>query len=94
MHDLEGMINHTRVIYGINSARISENNRALDHTVDQMNVIVGRLEYIHDEVRHSELAIMENRAALVLYCQQFAMSVEMVGACAELLSCSERHLHY
>lgn len=68
------MIAHIRLIYGINSARISENNQALDHSVDRMNVIVGRLEYIHDEVRHSELAITENRAALVLYCQQFAMS--------------------
>lgn len=31
---------------------------------------------------------------LLLYCQQFAFAPEMVPACAPLLSCQEKELHY
>jgi len=36
----------------------------------------------------------EDRALLVLYCQQFAFAVDMVGPCADLLTCLDTELDY
>lgn len=90
LHEIEHTIAHTSLVIGVNYQRIVENNLTLDHTIDGVNAAIGRLEILHDEVRHSEQAIEENRAALVLYCQQFAFTGEMVGPCADLLSCRDR----
>lgn len=40
------------------------------------------------------MALDEDLAALVLYCQQFAWAPEMVGQCAEILVCGGRQLPY
>ena len=36
----------------------------------------------------------EDRDFLVLYCQQYAFSADMVGACADILTCAGTHLAY
>lgn len=41
-----------------------------------------------------EVSMNLNRDALRLYCQQFAFAPEMVGPCAELLTCAETELYY
>ena len=44
--------------------------------------------------RYVENALLDDRAFLVLYCQQFAFASEMVKACEEILTCRATHKHY
>ena len=49
---------------------------------------------LQDTARRVEKALLEDRAFLTLYCQQFAFAGEMVGACANILTCDGTHKWY
>ena len=50
---------------------------------DQQN----RVSRLQRQCRRCQNALDEDRDALVLYCQQFAFASDMVGACADVLTC-------
>jgi len=58
------------------------NNKILDTAQKRINES-------QDSCRDTQRTLEENKAALRLYCQQFAFAPEMVSACAELLSCKD-----
>ena len=62
-----------------------------DHEIDDQRYRVKRLQ---KECRYCEARLGEDRDALVLYCQQFAFAADMVGACADILTCSGTELPY
>ena len=53
-----------------------------------------RIEHLQDACAAAEYELVDNRNALVLYCQQFAFASYMVAPCAEILSCKDRKLNY
>ena len=53
-----------------------------------------QVESLQYEARYVENALLEDKAFLTLYCQQFAFSADIVGPCAELLTCDATHLYY
>ena len=59
---------------------IEENDREID---DQRY----RLKSLQKQCRICDARLWEDRDALVLYCQQFAFAKDMVGACADILTC-------
>ena len=53
-----------------------------------------RLADLYDTLRVTEQMITQDRAALILYCQQFSFSQEMVRPCAAILTCVDTQLDY
>ena len=47
-----------------------------------------------DQCRYKDQAIYEIRAALTLFCQQFAFGNEIPAACSDLLNCRDEQLPY
>lgn len=62
-----------------------------DHEIDDQRYRVKRLQ---KECRYCEARLTEDRDALVLYCQQFAWANDMIGACADILTCAGTELPY
>ena len=54
----------------------------------------ARVGVLQGRAHAAQMAIDEDLAALVLYCQQFAWAPEMVAPCAEILVCGGRQLPY
>ena len=91
---LQDKIAHTLHVTELNSAKIAANNVSISGNVNWVDDEYSRTHALMDECRHSDVALYENRNALALYCQQFAFAPEMVGPCRELLSCTDRQLHF
>ena len=65
----------------------SEQNVANKLTLDANG---AKIHSLMDTCRYKDQVIRENRAALTLYCQQFAFGSEMPYACSHLLDCRDR----
>merc|ERR1719361_3129342 len=53
-----------------------------------------RARRLQKKAKRVQYAIDEDRDVLVLFCQQFAFAADMVGACADILTCSGTQLAY
>ena len=53
-----------------------------------------RIHELQDRCRDCQRRQDIDRDFLVLHCQQFAFAKDMVGACADILTCSDTRLHY
>lgn len=75
--------------YGIhhNEELIEENTAE----IDDQNYQVKRLQ---KACRKCQAAMEEDRDVLVLHCQQFAFATDMVGPCADILTCAGTELPY
>ena len=54
----------------------------------------GRVRDLQERAADVKTSMAEDRAVLVLYCQQFAFAPDMVGACADILTCQDTHLSF
>ena len=56
---------------------------------------VYRIRRLQKKARRTQSSMAEeDRYVLILYCQQFAFAEDMVGACADILTCAETQLPY
>ena len=53
-----------------------------------------RIRHLQDLCRDCDRTLREDREFLVLHCQQFAFASDMVGACADILTCRDTELYY
>ena len=70
-----------------NDHHISENDEEIE---DQQR----RAKYLAKRCRRCQEALDTDRDFLVLYCQQFAFAADLVGACADVLTCTGTRLAY
>lgn len=49
---------------------------------------------LQDRAQEAQLALEEDKQALILYCQQFAFSPEMVEPCEDILICNESEVDF
>ena len=75
-HDID------RNYYGIN-----DNDKGIDYNDREIDDQNYRLKRLQKQCRICDARLWEDRDALVLYCQQFAWAKDMVGACADILTC-------
>ena len=92
--DLDDCISH-------NDDDISENDEGIDHNdhgISENDAEISdqehRVERCQRACRRSQEELDEDRDFLVLHCQQFAFAVDMVGACADILTCKGTDLSY
>lgn len=71
-----------------NDDGIYENEHGIEDNDDEIADQQDRVEDLQKRCRNCEYRLHEDRDVLVLYCQQFAFASEMVGACADVLTCS------
>ena len=53
-----------------------------------------RLDRIQKQCRYSQHVLDQDRDFLELFCQQFAFAADMVGPCADILTCRDKELDY
>jgi len=82
-------IDHLNDVNDQQAERIHENH---DDIYDNQQYIINSLDDTKDHIAllqhmalHSEHDLKQNRAALTLYCQQFAFATEMVAPCEAVL---------
>ena len=68
--------------------------RNMDSIITSIPISQARVGVLQGRAHAAQMAIDEDLAALVLYCQQFAWAPEMVAPCAEVLVCAGRELQY
>ena len=91
---LEDLIDENHRNIDRNHEDIRDNDDAIednDHEIDDQQ---RRVKYLQRQCQYCEARLLEDRDALVLYCQQFAFASDMVGACADILTCSGTELEY
>ena len=84
------------------NAHIIEGHEAVIRNMRRASMIIDlsyehqakQVESLQQEARYVENALLEDKAFLTLYCQQFAFSADLVGPCAEILTCDATHLYY
>ena len=78
------------------SIRINQRNiyTNMDNIITSIPISQARVGVLQGRAHAAQMAIDEDLAALVLYCQQFAWAPEMVMPCAEVLVCGGRELPY
>ena len=77
-----------------NDAGIAENDRGIEENDDEISDQEERVERLQRQCRRCQDALDEDRDVMILYCQQFAFAPDMVGACADILTCSGTQLAY
>ena len=99
--DLDYEIDHLEDCIDDNNYRIHDNYDAIkdnDWGIDENDREIDdqryRLKRLQKQCRYCDARLWEDRDALVLYCQQFAFAKDMVGACADILTCRGTDLPY
>merc|ERR1712037_720181 len=77
-----------------NDHGISDNDKGIDYNDQEIDDQRYRLKRLQKDCRYCDDRLWEDRDALVLYCQQFAFAKDMVGPCAEILTCRGTDLPY
>lgn len=77
-----------------NDYKIKENDGQIQHNGEFIQYQQHQVKKLQKECRRCERTLNEDRDALVLYCQQFGFSYDMVPACANILTCSDTQLEY
>ena len=89
--------------YGIsqNESDIEDNDREIEQcfrdtneNIDEISDQFRQVDRLQRQCRRCQNDIDENRDLLILYCQQFAFAPDMVGACADILTCAGTELDY
>ena len=91
---LEDLIEENHRDIQRNLSDIRNNDDHIEENDDEIEDQQRRVKYLQRQCRYCEDRLSEDRDALVLYCQQFAWSNDMVGACADILTCSGTELRY
>ena len=77
-----------------NDAGIRDNDSGIEENDDEISDQEDRVERLQRQCRRCQDDIDEDRDVMILYCQQFAFAPDMVGACADILTCSGTRLAY
>merc|ERR1712037_905837 len=77
-----------------NDHGISDNDKGIDYNDQEIDDQRYRLKRLQKECRYCQDRLEEDRHFLELFCQQFGWAHEMIGCCAEILTCSSTHMEY
>lgn len=77
-----------------NEDDIEDNDYFIDANADELEDQRDRLDNILVTMNDAASGMGADTTFLILHCQQFAFSVDMVGPCANLLSCAGTELPY
>merc|ERR1712060_97910 len=77
-----------------NDDDISENDGGISDNDHEISDQEHRVERLQRKCRWHQDELDEDRDFLVLHCQQFAFATDMVGACADILTCRGTALPY
>ena len=92
--DLDDCLSHCSECISENEEGVSENDAGCHENDVMCGVCEDRVRDLQARAQDVKDALAEDRAVLVLYCQQFAFAPDMVGACADILTCSDTRLSY
>ena len=94
--DLDYEIDHLEDCIDDNNYRIhdnyddiKDNDWGIEENDQEIDDQRYRLKRLQKQCRYCDARLWEDRDALVLYCQQFAWAKDMVGACADILTCRD-----
>ena len=77
-----------------NDHGIHDNDHGIEQNDDEISDQEHRVERLQRQCRHCQEELDYDRDFLILHCQQFAFAPDMVGACADILTCSGTRLAY
>merc|ERR1712151_498389 len=92
--DLDHDIDDLNDCISDNDDHISENDHGIHDNDEEISDQEHRVERLQRQCRRAQEAGDEYRDVLILHCQQFAFAPDMVGACADLLTCAGTELSY
>lgn len=92
--DLEECISDNDSGIDHNDYLIADNDDGIHYNDEEIENQEYRIKRLQKQCRYCQNALEEDREALVLYCQQFSFAPDMVGACADILTCSGTQLPY
>ena len=92
--DLEDCISDNDDGIKANDAGIYENDVEIEENDSEISDQEERIERLQRQCRRCQDDLDEDRDVMILYCQQFAFAPDMVGACADILTCSGTKLAY
>ena len=92
--DLDDCISQNDEDISENDEGIARNDYGIDENDEEISDQESRIERCQRACRRSQAELDEDRDVLVLYCQQYAFAKDMVGACADILTCSGTRLAY
>ena len=78
----------------INQHGIEHNDEGIEENEEEIDDQRRRISRAQKKCRRCQAANDEDRDFLIMYCQQFAFSPDMVGACADILVCKDTRLGY
>ena len=92
--DLDDCISHNDEDISENDEGVRDNDYGIRENDEEISDQENRIERLQRDCRRSQDELDEDRDVLVLYCQQYAFAPDMVGACADILTCSGTMLAY
>ena len=92
--DVESCISDNDDGISDNDAGIAKNDYGISENDAEISDQNDRVDSLQRQCRRCQKDLNEDRDALVLYCQQFAFATDMVGSCADVLTCAETQLPY
>ena len=92
--DLDDCISHNDEDISENDEGINYNDHEISDNDHEISDQESRIERLQRQCRRNQDELDEDRDFLVLHCQQFAFAKDMVGACADILTCRGTDLAY
>merc|ERR1712060_902564 len=92
--DLDDCISHCEHDCSENDECIANNDHGISDNDHEISDQEHRVERLCRKCRKHQRELDEDRDFLVLHCQQFAFAKDMVGACADILTCAGTQLAY
>ena len=92
--DLDDCIDHNDSDISENDKYINHNDHEISDNDHEIHDQEDRVEDLQYRCKRAQHELDEDRDFLVLHCQQFAFATDMVGACADILTCRGTDLPY
>ena len=92
--DLDDCISHNDDDISENDLGIAHNDAGISDNDHEISDQEHRIERCQRACRRHQAELDEDRDFLVLHCQQFAFAKDLVGACADILTCRGTDLAY
>ena len=92
--DLDDCISHNDEDISENDDGIRDNDFGIQENDEEISDQESRIERMQRACRRAQDELDEDRDVLILYCQQYAFAKDMVGACADILTCKGTELAY
>ena len=92
--DLDDCISHNDEDISENDHGIAHNHEEIEDNEHEISDQEHRVERACRACRRLQHELDEERDFLILHCQQFAFAPDMVGACADILTCANTRLAY